>query len=219
MTAQPPTTPEPRPEPRAAQRTNEAFSDHVGPPDHPVGPDGAVTLSTPRRPRLWLTRGDVRGGLLVAGVLTLAGLPVGVIWYLVAPRLGFRVDASGNLLPVGPSESEALIGADGWFTLLTAAAGLLAGVAAWWWRSVRGPIVAAGLAAGGLLGALLASWVGHLLGHGPSAAELHQVDRLIHAPLHLRATVALVVEPFVAVFGYVVGASFAGEDDLGRPSA
>lgn len=154
---------------------------------------------------------------MVLVALGVAGLALGVLWYLAAPRQGFRIDASGDAVRVGAIESEALIGADGWFVLITAAAGLLAGLAAWRWRSVRGPAVAVGLAAGGVLGALAASWIGHLLGPGPSAAALrHAGGPVLHTPLELRSKAGLVVEPFVAVAAYLVAAGFAHEDDLGR---
>ncbi|HEY9476376.1 MAG TPA: hypothetical protein VIS06_21310, partial [Mycobacteriales bacterium] len=147
----------------------------VGPPGSvgpvgPVGPvSGAAVHEPPRRkvPR-WADRKDLVGGATVVVAMVATGLLLGVVWYLVAPRLAFRVGPSGDFLPVGAVESEALIGADGWFVALTALVGLVAGLAGWLWRSVRGPAVAVGLAAGGVVGALVASWIGHLLGHGPS---------------------------------------------------
>lgn len=225
MTSQMPTPHEPRPdhndfgrpEPDAAPAGSAGWG-----PAYPTAPSsgaaGVVLAELPKqRPRWWVARRDVTAAALVVLAMAVAGLLLGVLWYLVAPRLSFRIDASDNILPLGPVESEALIGADGWFVALTALVGLLAGVTTWWrWRAVRGPAVAVGLAAGGLAGALVASWIGHLLGQGPSAAALHQVGNVVKTPLELRSKVALIAEPFVAVAAYVIGAGFASEDDLGR---
>ena len=163
-----------------------------------------------------MARRDLFGAVTVLAAMALVGLLLGVVWYLVAPRLEFRVGPSDNLLPVGAVESEALVAADGLFVALTALVGLAAGVAGWLWRSVRGPAVVVGLAAGGVVGALVASWIGHLLGHGPSAAALHQVGAVVQVPLSLRSKAALAIEPFLAVVVYVVAAAFDGEDELGR---
>lgn len=206
-------------------------SDHEH-PDAPHAPDGSprawagvdqpapggVAVADPptRHARWWLTRRDLTAAVLVLIALVLAGLLLGVVWYLLAPRLSFRIDSARNIVPLGAVESEALIGADGWFAAMAAVAGLAAGLVCWWWRAVRGPAVAVGLAAGGVLGALVMSLIGHLLGHGPSSGQLHQVGAIVQAPLELRSKVALVVEPFLAVAVYVIGAGFAGEDDLGR---
>jgi Protein of unknown function (DUF2567) len=222
VTGYPPPPPEPRPEPRPEPAPDARPGDEFLPgPDHypRTWPAGVAVLAPAPRPRLWwATRADLRSGLLVVGVLAVLGLLLGVLWYALAPRLGLRVDQSGNLVALGPSdESEALVGADALFFFMTAAGGLVAGGAAWMWRSARGPVAVVALAAGCLLGAFLTSWVGHLLGHGPSAAELREVGRVVHVPLRLRAKSALAFEPLFAVAAYVVGALFAGEDDLGRP--
>ncbi|HEX5493150.1 MAG TPA: hypothetical protein VFX70_01065 [Mycobacteriales bacterium] len=181
-------------------------------------PAGDPLAGSPKRPGpWWATRRDARSAGVVLAAMAVAGLLLGVVWYLISPRLGFRIDSSGNILPLGAVESEALIGADGRFVGLTALAGLVAGLLCWWrLRAVRGPAVAVGLAAGGVVGALITSVIGHLLGHGPSAAALHQVGNVVHAPLELRSKVGLIAEPFVALAAYVIGAGFAGDDDLGR---
>lgn len=198
----------------------------AGPPELPqpsaavdrfAGPAGvAVTAPPERRALWWAGRRDLTAAVLVLVAMVLAGLVLGLVWYLAAPRLSFRIDSSRNIVPLGAVESEALIGADGWFAALAGLAGIVAGLACWWWRAVRGPAVAVGLAAGGVLGGLVMSLIGHLLGHGPSAAQLRQVGAVVQAPLELRSKVALIVEPFLAVAVYVAGAGFAGEDDLGR---
>lgn len=177
---------------------------------------GAVSGPSRRGLVRFVARRDLFGAVAVVAAMALVGLLLGVVWYLIAPRLEFRVGPSDDLLPVGAVESEALVAADGLFVALTALVGLAAGLAGWLWRSVRGPAVVVGLAAGGVVGALVASWIGHLLGHGPSAAALHQVGTVVQVPLSLRSKAALAIEPFLAVVVYVVAAAFDGEDELGR---
>lgn len=173
-------------------------------------PPGRPALASPWR----IGRADLTGALLVTAALTVLGLVVGVLWYLLAPRIGFRIDESGIPARVDMSKSEEFVAADGWFVILGVATGLVVGVGAWMLRRLRGPLIVVALAGGGLLGALLASWLGHHLAPAPSAAEIREAGRLLHTSLQLRSKAALVFEPFIAVAVYVVLTGFAGDDDL-----
>lgn len=144
--------------------------------------------------------------------LLLAGIPLGVLWWLVAPRRNYEVSADGAFAIV--PESEAAVGSDGWFMLLTAVVALAAAALAWRREAHRGPLMAAGLAVGVLLCGLVTWQVGTLLGPGPSSAALQDIGAVVLGPLGLRAYGVLVVGPFLAVAGYLLAVCFAPRDDL-----
>lgn len=146
--------------------------------------------------------------------LAVAGIPLGVLWWLVAPRRAYAVTDSGAFAVV--PESEAAIGADGWFLILTGVLGLIVAAAAWRWRGRRGPLMPLALAVGSAVGGILTWQTGALLGPGPSTAALHDVGTVVLGPLGLRAYGALVIAPFVAVAGYLCAVCFTPRDDLGR---
>lgn len=159
--------------------------------------------------------GEVAAAVRVAIVLLLAGLPLAVLWWALAPRREYAVSAEGAFAVV--PESEAAVGTDGWFMLLTGAVALV-GAAVVWRRGLRrGPVILLGLAAGMLLCGLLAWQLGSLLAPRPSAAELADVGAVVLGPLGLRAHGVLVVGPFLAVAGYLLAVCFTPHDDL-RPS-
>jgi Protein of unknown function (DUF2567) len=149
--------------------------------------------------------------------LLVAGVVVGALWSAVAPRMEFRVVEGGSAVALRP-ESEEFIAADGWFALFTLAAGVLAAVAVWLVRSVRGPLTLVALTLGGLLGAIITWRVGALLAPGPSDAALNEVDRIVSVALQLRAKAALVIEPIAAAVVYLLFVGFAERNDLSRPT-
>lgn len=161
--------------------------------------------------------GEVASVVRLGGLLLLTGFPLGFLWWFVAPRRQYDVGVEGAFA-IEP-ESEAAVGSDGWFMLLTGVLSLVAALTAWRFLRHRGPLVAVGLAGGMLLCGLLTWFVGSLLGPGPSAAELAMVGNTVLGPLELRAQAVLVVGPFLAVAGYLLGACFTARDDLGRAAS
>lgn len=158
--------------------------------------------------------GEVHAVARLAGVLALAGIPLGVLWWLIAPRRQYDVGVEGAFAI--EAESEAAVGSDGYFMLLTGVLALVAAALAWRLVRHRGPLVAVGLAAGLLLGGFVTWTVGSLLGSGPSAADLEEIGATVLGPLTLRAQGALAVGPFLAVAAYSVFACFTPRDDLRR---
>ncbi len=161
-------------------------------------------------------RADLRGSLVLAGVLTLAGIAAGLLWWALAPRATFEVTADGPV-PVGHPSAELPIADDGVFTLVLAGLGLVAGLVAWRLRRRRGVATVLALAVGTLLASLAAWQLGELLGAGPSPAELAAVGTRVITPLELGSPAALAVAPFLAVLGYVVSTLLSTSEDLDRP--
>jgi hypothetical protein len=111
-----------------------------------------------------------------------------------------------------PDESEAQIAGDGRFVLLSLLAGLLFGLFAWTVRRHRGPMMAAVLAAGSLIGSVLAMVTGRLLSGGTGSPALNTA---FHPRLTLHGSAALFVQAFVAVLAYTVLAGLSRDPALG----
>jgi hypothetical protein len=183
-------------------------------PEDPWAPVGAAAAEP--APQQWPpTRGETRAVAIIIGVLAVVGVLLAVVWWQIAPRLAFRVTADGPV-PV-TVEQEEFFAVDGWFILLTLPVGVLAPFLLWRFRSVRGPFALIGLAVGGIAGTVLTWRLGLLLGPTPTAADLKQVGATVYPALRLHATVALVIEPIVAVAAYLLRVGFASRPDLGRP--
>lgn len=178
------------------------------------GPFAPAAPFTPWYDGLRPAAGELAALLRVAGLLAVAGLPLGVLWWLVAPRREYLVAEEGAFA-VAP-ESEAAVGSDGWFLLLTGLLSLLAAFLAWRRLRHRGPLVPAALVAGLLVCGFVTWGVGSMLGPGPSATDLTEIGATVLGPLGLRARGVLLVAPFLAVIGYLLGVCFTPRDDLAR---
>jgi hypothetical protein len=98
----------------------------------------------------------VLGGLAVLGVLC------GVVWSIVVTPAEF------TKLPNGAAMNEAALsvqfGADGWYLVIAAVAGLVSGFALTRLRTRDALLTAVLLVLGAVTAAVLMSWTGHLLG-------------------------------------------------------
>jgi hypothetical protein len=158
---------------------------------------------------------EIRTGALVVVGSALAGIPVGVLWWLVAPLVPIVKRADG-LYRIGES-NESAVAADGWLAILGVAAGIAIGLLVYLAsRPGRvGPLLA--LAGGGVLGAVVAWRTGHLLGPGdlvPAARSLPVGGRL-SAPLDVSAYGVLLTWPMAAVITYFAVAAGA---ETGTPA-
>jgi hypothetical protein len=163
-------------------------------------------------------RADLRSSVSIVLALALAGLPAGLLWWLLAPRADFRVTADGPM-PIGNPSQELLVADDAVLALLLLAVGLLAGGAAWFLRRRRGVATVLALALGACLTAVVAWQLGELLGAGPSEAQLAEVGARVTTSLTLGSVAALAVAPFGAMLAYVVGVLSSPDDGLGRSAA
>jgi hypothetical protein len=132
----------------------------------------------------------------VAAVLVgtaLLGVVAGFTWAAVAPRALAVVASRGSADVVNP-ETNAFIAADGWFSLLTAIAGVISGLLGYLYAVRRhGPIAMAAVLAGGLPAALIAMWIGQQSGNAAfnHALAVGQPGTVVHAPLSLGGIGAL----------------------------
>ena len=160
-------------------------------------------------------RADLRSSAWLLVALAAAGLPAGVLWWLLAPRADFRITPDGPIV-LGDPVDELLIADDAVFALVMAGVGLVCGGAAWWLRRRRGVATVLALGLGGGLASVVAWQLGELLGAGPSEAELARVGGVVTTSLTLGSLPALAIASFTAVLAYLVGVLHAADDGIGR---
>ncbi|HEY0126477.1 MAG TPA: hypothetical protein VGB58_05010 [Blastococcus sp.] len=163
-------------------------------------------------------RADSRSAAGIVAGLALAGVPAGLLWWALAPRADFRVTGTGPV-PIGDVSPELLVADDAVYVLVLAAAGVLAGVAAWFLRRRRGVATVLALALGACLTAVVAWQVGELLGAGPSETELADVGARVTTSLTLSSPAAMALAPFTALLAYVAAVLYTPDDGLGRTEA
>jgi hypothetical protein len=189
---------------------------------------GAGTAGRNGRVRATLSR-----AVAVALIVAVSGAVVGWLWAGIAPRLAVvKVDGG---YAYADSEPEQAIAGDGWFAILSVAAGVVFAVLAWFLlRRHRGVAVLVGLVTGSLLGSLVAWWVGHRIGlaqfhHRADSAAL---GTRLNAPLGLhladvnpkawwrsRPTGVAAVQALIAAVVYTSFAGFSVDPALGGPVA
>lgn len=183
----------------------------------PPTPDGrrSVAAAAAYWPGWREIRADLRSSAALVLALALTGVPVGLLWWLLAPRADFRVTEDGPV-PIGNPSGELLVADDGVLVLLLAATGLIAGAAAWWLRRRRGVATVVALAVGVLATGVVAWQLGELLGPAPTQAQLDDLGARLTTPLRLGGLPVLAVGPFAAVLAYLVPVVSTRGDDLGR---
>lgn len=160
-------------------------------------------------------RADLRSSAWLVLSLVLAGVPAGLLWWLLAPRADYRITADGPVVVGGPTE-ELLVADDVVFVAVLAGLGLVAGAGAWRLRRRRGVATMVALAVGTALSGAVAWQLGELLGAGPTQAELTAVGGVVTTSLTLGSLPALAIGPFTAVLAYVVAVLYVADDGLGR---
>jgi hypothetical protein len=182
-------------------------------------------LSRPVGPAVDWRAEAVAGGLITVFSALLGGA-LGPIWHAVAPRLNLVAANDGS-----EAATKLLIGDDLWLGLL----GIVAGVGCVFLLVItfpgaaRGPGAVIGLAAGGILGSLVAAHVGHQIGHRQMVSALGRTFPdarpggikafLTYYDFRVRAQEVLIGWPVAAVAcaGLVSVAGLVR--DTGRPAA
>lgn len=183
-------------------------------------PDGQelqrMVLNLPRpRPRV-VVKADLLPAVSVLSLVGLVGILLGWIWSRLAPPEHVRVYDANQLVPL-QLESWHRFDDLGVYALLGLAAGIVVGVAVWFLRERRGPVIM--IAA--VLGGLLAGWLGTSM--GVSFAGSHYAiegapklgDVITKAP-ELESMWVLVAQPLATALMYGLLAGWNGREDLGR---
>jgi hypothetical protein len=180
------------------------------PAGRPLPPPGARWGGWPE------VRADLRTAVRVALLVGLAGLPAGLLWWQLAPRVTFVVTDAGPE-PLGDFSEEFRIADDAVLALILLGVGLLAGLATWFLSRRRGVAAVLALAVGGLLAGLIAWQLGEALGAGPSESQALDPGTRLTTGLQLGSLTVLAAAPFTALLGYLAATLGAPDDGLGRP--
>ncbi|MFI9598815.1 hypothetical protein ACIHCX_02870 [Streptomyces sp. NPDC052043] len=161
---------------------------------------------------------EIREALVVMVGVALCGVPLGLLWLRLAPRVPLIADVSGSnwVVYLKDTEGEQAIGVDGTFTLLALALGVLSAVAVFLWRRRGGVPLVVALCVGGLLGSLLAWRLGVWLGPEQNViAHAKAVGKGVTfpAPLRLQAQGALLAWPLAAVLVHLGMTALFGPRD------
>lgn len=154
---------------------------------------GSVVV-IPRTARIWA---------VTAAVVAALGIPAGPLWAAIAPAARYVV-VRGQPFLVDP-ESQALIGTDGRYALIAVTAGVLCGIAAYLAGGRDNDVaLLLGLAAGGVIAALLAWWIGHQMGMGGYNTALDEAadGTVVKGVPDLRAKGVLLFWPLASVVTY-----------------
>jgi hypothetical protein len=166
-------------------------------------------------PRVVVKR-DLLPAISVLSTVALVGLAVGWLWSRLAPPQRKVITQDGqpaSLTDESYHRFDALV----IFMLLCLAAGLVIGVAVWYLRERRGPVVMLAAAAGGALGGWLAMSVGKAWADGrwPVPSSVKPLDIVSVAPV-IESAWGLMMWPLMTALTYGVLAAMNGMDDLGR---
>jgi hypothetical protein len=175
----------------------------------------------PPRPRV-VIKADLLPALSVLSTVSLLGLAVGWLWSRLAPPRRMIINEDGKPVSVdiathAQAESFHRFDALVLFTLLCLAAGFVTGVAVWFLRERRGPVIMIAAALGSAVGGWLAIQVGTawVLGRYPVDTDLKVLDVVFEAP-RLDSAWGLVAWPLTTALTYGVMAAWNSMDDLGR---
>jgi hypothetical protein len=182
-------------------------------PEYPNFPTPYVWR--PPTPKVVIKR-DLVPAVSVLSTVALLGLAVGWLWSRLAPPQEKVIAQDGQ--PVPPIDysyhqfDDLVI-----FMLLGLAAGLVTGVAVWYLRERRGPVVMLAATAGGALGGWLAMSVGTAWAEGrwPVPQKVEPLDIVMVAPV-IESSWVLLLWPLMTALAYGVLAAMNGMDDLGR---
>jgi hypothetical protein len=200
-------------------------------PTNPGGPGGDPYSFTPEGyaddwPEPRPSRRPWRRTLLVAAstavVVFILGGPLGVIWHWLAPGVPV-LNAGPNGIVVNDPSPEEYVAADGWYTMLGLAFGLLVAIVAWLvLRRDRGPFLLLGVVLGTFgAGYLVAPWTGGLIGrsgyHHWQATAAQGATYL--APPQVHSVGPRLVSAFAAAIVLTLLAGWSNDPDLDAPGA
>ncbi len=196
---------------------------------HPSGPVGEGTTrtafgrtwnmqSSPGRP--W--RRTLTVAVLCFLAIVVLGAPLGLLWHLLAPTVPV-IDAGQAGVVVNDPSPEEYVAADGWFTLLGLAFGLLVSIGAWLlWRRDRGPFLLLSVILGTLgAGWLVAPWLGERIGRADYQrwVDTAQQGATYQAPPEVHSLGPTLVPAFAAAIVLTLMAGWSNDPDLDHPGA
>lgn len=161
-------------------------------------------------------KADILPAVSVFSLIALVGIPVAWIWAQLAPSQLKAVAQNGVLIPL-TAESYHRFDAIAIFVALGMAAGFVVGVAVWFLRERRGPVVMLAAVLGSLAAAFMAAMLlgAFTSGMYPTPSSVKLGDVVTVAP-KLESMWAVLAQPLATALAYGVLAAWNGMDDLGR---
>lgn len=162
---------------------------------------------------------DIRDGAAIALVVGVTGVLLGLLWAWLAPRVQYV--SNGEAVFLRDTESEARIGSDAVFFLLSLGFGVLSASAVFLWRRRGGVPQVIGLVLGSAFAAVVGWRVGLWL--GPSSDLVGVARRAgkgvpFDAPLELMAHGALLAWPMAAVIVHLALMALWGPREAVAPA-
>lgn len=162
---------------------------------------------------------DIRDGAAIALVVGVTGVLLGLLWAWLAPRVQYV--SNGEAVFLRDTESEARIGSDSVFFLLSLGFGVLSASAVFLWRRRGGVPQVVGLVLGSAFAAVVGWRVGLWL--GPSSDLVGVARRAgkgvpFDAPLELMAHGALLAWPMAAVIVHLALMALWGPREVVAPA-
>jgi hypothetical protein len=198
--------PNDEPTPEGASAVATEYTDYPPPPTH-------YPWLRPR-PKVVIKK-DLLPAVMVLSLIPLAGMGVGWLWSRLAPPQRFVI-LDGRQVPL-PVESYHRFDDLAVFAMLGLAAGVVTGVAVWFLRERRGPVMMIAAVLGAAIGAWLATRLGvsWAEGHYPIGGTPKIGDIVVKAP-QLESGWGIITWPLATAITYGVFAAWNGMDDLGR---
>lgn len=190
-----------------------------------TGPAGVATVQQPysaqlqyfwhRPPPKVVIKADLLPAVSVLSTVSLLGIAVGWLWSRMAPPRQLAVVQGGQLtlVPEGYHRFDDLV----LFVLVSLGAGIVTGLAVWFLRERRGPVVMIAAVLGAVVAAWLAMRMGISFAEGrfPVPSATNPGDIVNKAPV-IESGWAIVAWPMTTALTYGVMAAWNGMDDLGR---
>jgi hypothetical protein len=196
------------------------------------GPPATWPAEPPPARPTWLA--EIGAAAVTGGLIAALGIPLGLLWGHLAPRVT-AVSSSSGALYSDANQPERVFGAEAWYVLGTGALGLLFGIATWViWRRYRGPLMLLGLALGTLGSSFLIYRFGRAVGRGTAKRLSQPADRSVafKLPVDLRiqshglwhgflpyTSGVLLIMGTIATLVYLVLAGFSAHPSLRKPAS
>lgn len=168
-----------------------------------------------RPPARVVIKPDLLPALMVLSLIPLAGMGIGWLWSRLAPPQRFVI-LEDRQVPL-PVESYHRFDDLAVFTLLCLGAGVVTGVAAWFLRERRGPVIMIAAVLGAAIGAWLAMRVGVSWAEARfTVTGTPKIGDVIDKAPALESGWGIVAWPLTTALFYGALAAWSGQDDLGR---
>lgn len=186
---------------------------------------GVATVKPPypvQLPFVWhrplprvVVKADLLPALSVLSTVSLLGIPVGWLWSRMAPPKMMAVVQGGQvtIVPETYHRFDDLV----LFVLVCLGAGIVTGLAVWFLRERRGPVIMIAAVLGAVVAAWLAMRMGISFAQGrfPVPNATNPGDIVAKAPV-IESGWAILAWPMTTALTYGIMASWNGLDDLGR---